>query len=130
MSDKIYRTVTFEIEPSGDCDNCKSRKDSRCLVFDEFIFVHKYKNGNAVMGMVLMVTENKQCQACREYLEAEKVKVNNKLIFENVSSNILCSGNGERKLLDLTLPITPGNEVQCNTAYCKSGKLRVIVEWE
>lgn len=75
MSDKIYRTVTYEIEPSGDCDNCKSRKDSRCLVFDEFIYVHKYKNGNAVMGMVLMVTENKQCQACKDYLSQEKAKV-------------------------------------------------------
>lgn len=89
MSDKIYRTVTFEIEPSGDCDNCKSRKDSRCLAFDEFIYVHKYKNGNAVMGMVLMVTENKACQACREYLEAEKAKLRKKLQFNCRNCNDL-----------------------------------------
>lgn len=65
------------------------------------------------------------------FILANKIPQNKtRITFENVSSNILCGGNGERKLLDLTLPITPGNEVQCNTAYCKSGKLRVIVEWE
>lgn len=52
-----------------------------------------------------------------------------KLIFENVSSNIICSRiGGGKQLLDLTLPITPENEKQCIEAYIQTGKLKVTVE--
>jgi len=51
------------------------------------------------------------------------------LVFENVSSNIISSDiTGERKLLDLVLRITPENLEAVNTAYQKTGKLRVIIE--
>ena len=51
------------------------------------------------------------------------------LIFENVSSNIICSQiTGNRQLLDLTLKITPENIEAVNIAYRKSGKIRVIIE--
>jgi len=50
------------------------------------------------------------------------------LTFENVSSNIICSEiTGDRKLLDLVLKITPENLEAVNTAYCKSGKLKVVI---
>jgi len=50
------------------------------------------------------------------------------LTFENVSSNIISSEiTGERKLLDLVLKITPENLEAVNTAYRKSGKLKVKI---
>ena len=50
------------------------------------------------------------------------------LTFENVSSNIICGCSGERKLLDLTLKITPENLKAVNIAYRKSGALKVSIE--
>lgn len=52
-----------------------------------------------------------------------------KLIFKNVSSNIICSWiTGEKQLLDLVLPVTNENEKECIKAYGKTGKLKVTVE--
>lgn len=55
----------------------------------------------------------------------------NRITFENVSSNIICSQiTGNKQLLDLTLKITPENAELCDIVYRKSGKLKVTVEWE
>lgn len=67
MSDKITKTVVFEIEPSGDCYNCKSRYNSLCRAFDlKNVFIRRgfeYKNNWKTMP------------ACRDYLSEQKSKV-------------------------------------------------------
>lgn len=53
------------------------------------------------------------------------------LVFENVSSNIICSQiSGKKQLLDVVLKITPENISACDLAYFKSGKLKVTIEVE
>lgn len=69
MSDKITKTVVFEIEPSGDCFKCKpSIKFGGviiCPVFDRVV-------GKIATNKFEPMWKNDQCQACRDYLEAEK----------------------------------------------------------
>lgn len=81
MSDKIYRTVTFEIEPSGDCIKCEAQHTQLgnvdyCRAFNENIKWYQssgYRN----------------CQACKDYLEAEKAKLRKKLQFNCRNCNDL-----------------------------------------
>lgn len=54
-----------------------------------------------------------------------------KLVFENVSSNILCSRiDGKMQELDVLLLITEENKNECVKAYNATGKLKVTVEIE
>lgn len=50
-----------------------------------------------------------------------------KLTFKNVSSNILHDNQGNKKLLDLVLPITPENIEAVHQAYRKTGQLTVEI---
>ena len=49
------------------------------------------------------------------------------LTFKNVSSNILHDNQGNQKLLDLVLPITPENLEAVHQAYRETGKLTVEI---
>jgi len=51
----------------------------------------------------------------------------NHITFKNVSSNILHDSQGNQKLLDLVLPITPENLEAVHQAYRKTGKLTVEI---
>lgn len=68
MSDKIYRTVTFEIEPSGDCKRYKARAKSynHCMAFNDFILANSAWNGDI---------KYYQLEKCKDYLSQEKAKV-------------------------------------------------------
>lgn len=89
MSNKITKTVTYEIEPSGDCRKCDNwiftgqhGQDVECIVFREDL-------GE--------VDRFSQCQACKEYLEAEKAKVYcdgcKHKNYPNLSENFYCWKN-------------------------------------
>lgn len=67
MSDKITKTVTYEIEPSGDCGKCQFilKAVRYCIPFDLQLKSHCDWQYNETY---------EQCQACRDYLEAEKSK--------------------------------------------------------
>ncbi len=67
VDNKIYRTVTYEIEPSGNCVNCPSR---RVLQWHTFCMA---------FGWTLGVPGVEQCKPCKDYLEAEKAKQENKI---------------------------------------------------
>lgn len=76
MSDKIYRTVTYEIEPSGDCGKCKSCKNNTlCTAFSEPIMEMTYKVSMRTGATLTDKLVPSQCQACKDYLEHEKAKV-------------------------------------------------------
>lgn len=68
MSNKITKTVTFEIEPSGDCGKCKARVKScnHCMAFNDFILANSAYNGDV---------KYYQLSACRDYLAQQKSNV-------------------------------------------------------
>lgn len=68
------------------------------------------------------------CEHCGENV-FKLLPKQNRITFENVSSNIICSQiTGNKQLLDLTLKITPENSELCDIAYGKTGKLKATVE--
>lgn len=122
MSDKIYRTVTYEIEPSGDCTRCKARDKSynHCMAFNDFILTNTAWNGDI---------KYYQLEKCKDYLSQEK---QTRITFENVDSNILCNDKGEATMLNLYPLITAENRASVDEIYKtnKNVKVDVIVRWE
>ncbi len=83
------------------------------------------KNGNEKPGYAGFKKYLKELGVNKIMLQPKQ----NRITFENVSSNIICSRiTGNRQLLDLTLKITPENSELCDIAYRKSGKLKVTIE--
>lgn len=64
MSDKITKTVTYEIERYGNCWNCE------CLTE-----LKQYKNSHICIAFNEEINNCEQCRACKEYLSQEKAKV-------------------------------------------------------
>lgn len=63
MSNKITKTVIFEIEPSGNCIDCPSR---RVLQWHTFCMA---------FGWNLHIPGVKQCVPCKDYLAEQKSRV-------------------------------------------------------
>lgn len=92
----------------------------------EFVLVAR-KEECSCKGCVFANNPNCPDDLCGDGVFETPEPKQNHITFKNVSSNILHDNQGNQKLLDLVLSITPENLDQVHQAYRKTGKLTVEI---